>query len=105
MLPEWVAECFRNQWPDVTGIGCRMLPEYPLAGLAVIEQELLMVLDNPVLPLHNNLSESQIREHVKRRKISGSTKSEGGQRSRVTFASLKKTCRQADSIGFHSGTI
>lgn len=33
-----------------------------------------MVLDNPVLPLHNNLSESQIREHVKRRKISGGTK-------------------------------
>ena len=53
-----------------------------------------MVLDNPVLPLHNNLSESQIREHVKRRKISGGTKSESGRQSRDTFASLKKTCRQ-----------
>ncbi|UYM14463.1 hypothetical protein [Endozoicomonas euniceicola] len=30
-----------------------------------------MVLDDPCLPLHNNLSESQIREHVKRRKING----------------------------------
>ncbi|MGO0308693.1 hypothetical protein ACTL6P_19220 [Endozoicomonas acroporae] len=47
-----------------------------------------------LLPLHNNLSESQIREHVKRRKISGVTKSEDGRRSRDTFASLKKTCRQ-----------
>lgn len=76
-----------------TQTGCSGLQE-ALAGLAVIEQELLMVLDNPVLPLHNNLSESQIREHVKRRKISGGTKSEDGRRSRDTFASLKKTCRQ-----------
>ncbi|WP_257294095.1 hypothetical protein [Endozoicomonas sp. YOMI1] len=30
--------------------------------------ELPEILDDPRLPLHNNLSESQIREHVKRRK-------------------------------------
>jgi hypothetical protein len=42
------------------------------------------------LPLHNNLSERDIREYVKKRKISGSTRSE----SRDTFASLKKTCRK-----------
>ena len=65
-----------------------------LAGLAVIETELLLVLDNPALPLHNNLSESQIREHVNRRKIGGGTKSENGRQSKDTFASLKKTCRQ-----------
>lgn len=65
-----------------------------LGGLMVIKEELLRVLDDPTLPLHNNLSESQIREHVKRRKISGGTRSDAGRQSRDTFASLKKTCRQ-----------
>ncbi|WP_051789247.1 IS66 family transposase [Endozoicomonas montiporae] len=65
-----------------------------LGGLEVIKKELLLVLDDPSLPLHNNLSESQIREHVKRRKISGGTRSDAGRQCRDTFASLKKTCRQ-----------
>ena len=60
-----------------------------LGGLAVIKEELLLVLDDPCLPLHNNLSESQIREHVKRRKISGGTRSDAGRQCRDTFASLK----------------
>ena len=55
---------------------------------------LLLVLERPDLPLHNNLSEGDIREYVKRRKISGGTRSEEGRRSRDTFASLKKTCRK-----------
>jgi hypothetical protein len=56
--------------------------------------ELLLVLEKPWLPLHNNLSERDIREHVKKRKISGSTRSGLGRRCRDTFASLKKTCRK-----------
>jgi hypothetical protein len=56
--------------------------------------ELLRVLERPELPLHNNLSETDIREYVKRRKISGGTRSEDGRRGRDTFASLKKTCRK-----------
>jgi hypothetical protein len=31
---------------------------------------------------------------VKKRKISGSTRSDAGRKSRDTFASLKKTCRK-----------
>ena len=58
------------------------------------KQELLRVLDRPELPLHNNLSERDIRDYVKKRKISGSTRSEAGRRCRDTFASLKKTCRK-----------
>ena len=65
-----------------------------LEGLKDIREALLLVLDDPSLPLHNNLSESQIREHVKRRKISGGTRSELGRQCRDTFASHKKTCRQ-----------
>ena len=56
--------------------------------------ELLKVLEKPELPLHNNASEQDIREFVKKRKISGSTRSEEGRRCRDTFASLKKTCRK-----------
>lgn len=56
--------------------------------------ELLLVLERPDLPLHNNLSEGDIREYVKRRKISGGTRSDDGRRGRDTFASLKKTCRK-----------
>ncbi len=58
------------------------------------KDELLLVLEKPWLPLHNNLSERDIREYAKKRKISGSTRSEEGRRCRDTFASLKKTCRK-----------
>lgn len=58
------------------------------------KSELLLVLDRPDIPLHNNLSESDIREYVKKRKISGSTRSDCGRRCRDTFTSLKKTCRK-----------
>jgi len=58
------------------------------------KSELLLVLDRPEIPLHNNLSENDIREYVKKRKVSGSTRSETGRRCRDTFASIKKTCRK-----------
>lgn len=56
--------------------------------------ELLLVLDHPEIPLHNNLSENDIREWAKKRKISAGTRSELGRRCRDTFVSLKKTCRK-----------
>lgn len=56
--------------------------------------DLLRVLERPEVPLHNNGSESDIREFVKRRKISGGTRSAAGRRCRDTFATLKKTCRK-----------
>jgi hypothetical protein len=58
------------------------------------KDELLLVLKRPDIPLHNNLSENDIREYVKKRKISGSTRSPTGRKCRDTFASLKKTCRK-----------
>jgi len=58
------------------------------------KSELLLVLERPDIPLHNNLSENDIRDYVKKRKISGSTRSENGRRGRDTFTSLKKTCRK-----------
>jgi hypothetical protein len=58
------------------------------------KSELLLVLERPDIPLHNNGAENAIREYVKKRKISGSTRSELGRRCRDTFTSLKKTCRK-----------
>ena len=58
------------------------------------KSELLLVLERPDIPLHNNGAENAIREYVKKRKISGSTRSESGRRCRDTFTSLKKTCRK-----------
>jgi len=55
---------------------------------------LLAVLDHPHLPLDNNLSERDIREYARLRKVSGGTRSDLGRRCRDTFLSLKKTCRK-----------
>jgi hypothetical protein len=63
------------------------------------QADLLQVLAQPEVPLHNNASESDIRDYVKKRKISGSTRSPEGRRCRDTFASLKKTCRKL-GVGF-----
>jgi hypothetical protein len=58
------------------------------------KSELLLVLERPDIPLHNNSAENAIREYVKKRKICGSTRSESGRQCRDTFTSLKKTCRK-----------
>ena len=64
------------------------------------QSELLRVLERPELPLHNNCSENDLRDMVKKRKISAGTRSEAGRfpgltgGCRDTFVSLKKTCRK-----------
>jgi hypothetical protein len=75
----------RTDYPSIDGV---------LKGMASDRAKLLLVLERPEVPLHNNLSEGHIRDYVKKRKISGSTRSELGRRARDTFASLKKTCRR-----------
>ncbi len=75
----------RTDYPSIDGV---------LKGMAADRAKLLLVLDRPEVPLHNNLSEGHIRDYVKKRKISGSTRSALGRRARDTFASLKKTCRR-----------
>ena len=72
-----------------------------LGHLFKMKSTLLKCLDRPEVPLHNNQSESDIREYVKRRKISGCTKSNDGREAVDTFLSLKKTC-QRHNISFLS---
>ncbi len=78
---------------------CAQRTGYPsinnvLSELREHQADLLRVLERPQVPLHNNASESDIRDYVKKRKISGSTRSDDGRQCRDTFASLKKTCRK-----------
>jgi len=75
----------RTGFPSIDGV---------LKGMSTHRAALLRVLERPEVPLHTNLSESHLRDYVKKRKISGSTRSELGRQARDTFASLKKTCRE-----------
>jgi Transposase IS66 family len=75
----------RTGYPNINGV---------LKEMHDHKADLLRVLQRPEVPLHNNAMESDIREYVKRRKISGGTRNEAGRRCRDTFASLKKTCRK-----------
>lgn len=63
-----------------------------LAKTYAKKEELLRVLERPETPLHNNGTETDAREMVVKRKVSGGTRSEDGQKCRDTFVSLKKTC-------------
>lgn len=75
----------RTGYPNINNV---------LKDMAEHKADLLRVLERPEVPLHNNGTESDIRDYVKKRKISGSTRSDEGRRCRDTFASLKKTCRK-----------
>ncbi len=76
-----------GQWGPLYGIAelspkMRLMGGLLAQGILALQRrgnnqhELLRVLDKPYLPLHNNLSERDIRDDVKKRKISGSTRSE-----------------------------
>ena len=75
----------RTGFPSIDGV---------LKGMRTHRAALLRVLERPEIPLHTNLSEGHLRDYVKKRKISGGTRSELGRQARDTFASLKKTCRR-----------
>ena len=75
----------RTSFPSIDGV---------LKRMSAHRAALLRVLERPEVPLHTNLSEGHLRDYVKTRKISGSTRSGLGRQARDTFASLKKTCRE-----------
>ena len=85
--------CFDELFTTKT---CCITLDLALKRIHKNKPELLLVLERPDVPLHNNLSENDIREYVKRRKVSGSTRNDLGRRCRDTFTSLKKTCRKLD---------
>jgi hypothetical protein len=54
----------------------------------------LQAIGQPMLHRIINDSERDIRDYVRKRKVSGGTRSDLGRRCQDTFASLKKTCRK-----------
>lgn len=65
-----------------------------LSRLHANKEELLRVLDYPVIPLHTNGSENDVRTEVTRRKVSAGTRSDDGRDCRDTFLGLMKTCQK-----------
>ena len=90
------AAALRQEFDDVFGqpaTGFAAL-DAQLARTLALKDELLLVLERPDVPLHTNQSETDIRDYVKVRKISGGTRSDDGRRCRDAFTSLVKTCRK-----------
>lgn len=75
----------KTGWPELNAV---------LERIRGKRESLLLVLAHPEIPLTNNLSERDIREYAKKRKISAGTRNDLGRRCRDTFLSLKKTCRK-----------
>jgi hypothetical protein len=65
-----------------------------LTRLHARKGELLRVLERPEIPLHTNGSESDLRAHVTKRKVSGGTWSEAGREARDAGLGLLKTCQK-----------
>lgn len=86
-LKSWFARMSgqRTGFPSIDGV---------LKQMRFHRAALLRVLEHSEVPLHINVSEGHLRDYVKKRKISGGTRSESSRRARDTFTSLKKTCRE-----------
>lgn len=89
------AEVISNQFDDIFQQQTAYVTlNRTLRRLNKLKSKLLLVLKRPEIPIHTNGSENDIRDYVKKRKVSGGTRSDLGQQCRDTFASLKKTCRK-----------
>ena len=58
------------------------------------KESMLIVLEHPELPLHNNSAELAARKRVRRKKISFGTRSEDGTKAWDTFATLEATAKK-----------
>ena len=83
-----IEECFDRCFGRETGI---IVLDRLLERVKAYKKKLLLALDKPELPHHNNARESDIRPYVTRRMISSGTRSENGRLSRNAFQSLIKT--------------
>ena len=65
------------------------------------KDSLLLVLQYPELPLHNNASELGVRQRVRKRDVSFGPRTEDGVRAWDTFATLAETTKKLDVSFFH----
>ena len=87
----YVVERFDSIFSTVTGYGTL---DDRIAKTKKKKEELLLVLDYPNVPLHNNLAEIAVREGVIKRKISYGTRSELGKLAWENMLSIIDTCRK-----------
>lgn len=62
--------------------------------------ELLVVLNHPTVPLHNNLSENGARVEKRRSDVSLQTKTDEGTRAKDTMMSIVETCKKLGVSGY-----
>ena len=76
-----------------TQTGYKALDER-IAKTRAKKQSLLLVLEYPELPLHNNASELGVRRRVRKRDVSFGPRTEAGKRAWDTFMTLAETTRK-----------
>jgi len=86
-----IQERFDSIFSTITGYGTL---DERIAKTKKKKDELLLVLDYPNVPLHNNLAEIAVREGVIKRKISYGTRSELGRIAWENMLSIMDTCRK-----------
>jgi len=86
----YVKQRFNSLFSTKTGYGEL---DHRIALTKGKETELLLVLDYPTTPLHNNMAEIAVREEVIKRKISYGTRSEDGRTAWENMLSILDTCR------------
>ena len=91
IMSMYVQERFDSIFSTVTGYGTL---DDRIAKTKKKKEELLLVLDYPNVPLHNNLAEIAVREGVIKRKISSGTRSELGKLAWENMLSIIDTCRK-----------
>ena len=91
IMSKYVQERFDSIFSTVTGYGTL---DDRITKTKKKKQELLLVLDFPNVPLHNNLAEIAVREGVIKRKISYGTRSELGKLAWENMLSIIDTCRK-----------
>jgi hypothetical protein len=87
----YVQKRFDSIFSTVTGYGTL---DDRIAKTKKKKEELLLVLDYPNVPLHNNLAEIAVLEGVIKRKISYGTRSELGKLAWENMLSIIDTCRK-----------
>ena len=91
IMSMYVQKRFDSIFSTVTGYGTL---DDRIAKTKKKKEELLLVLDYPNVPLHNNLAEIAVLEGVIKRKISYGTRSELGKLAWENMLSLIDTCRK-----------
>jgi len=87
----------RSEFDRITSIKTLIRPiDEQLERTKKKKDKLLLFLKYPQLPLHNNLSENDLRERVLKRKISLQNRSIEGMRAWDLMLSLSSTCRKID---------